>query len=603
MTRTTFPRIVLATLNARYIHASLGLRYLLANLDRHGAAGLRACTELREYTISRPAPEVVADLLATLGSAPSAETPGGVQVVGFGVYIWNVTQTTEVIRLLKAARPDLKIVLGGPEVSHETDQQAITHLADHVITGWGDVSFAKLCRALLDGPQPLMKIIPGEQPPLADIELPYGEYSDADLAHRLLYVEGSRGCPFKCEFCLSALDKTAWGFELDRVLAALDVLYQRGARTFKFVDRTFNLKIEHSVRVLQFFLDVIASEPTRAPEPHSDLAPDPVTASHPYPARYRTRTLNRDFVTASVARQSMHPESHGLPRCARNDSQNLFLHFEVIPDHLPDRLRAMLAQFPPGVLQLEVGVQTFNLAVQQTISRRQDNDATEANLRWLLAHTHAHLHIDLIFGLPGETLQSFADGFDRLLAIGPHELQLGILKRLRGAPIARHSASHGMVYATEPPYTVQRTGVVDAATLQRFGRLARYWELLANSGRFARTLPLLLHPPPIDGSVGATPFWCFMAFSDWMWQRQGSTHRLTPEALVDALFDYLSASQSPVLVRQALLADYLASGARANPKALQGLLPRRTASPAKAGRTLATRQERHRVPTPLPLPS
>jgi hypothetical protein len=540
----TFPRIVLVTLNARYIHASLGLRYLLTNLDRHGGAGLRACAELREYTISRPAPEVVADLLATLG--PASDTAP--QIVGFGVYIWNVTQTTEVIRLLKTARPDLRVVLGGPEVSHETDQQAITSLADHVITGWGDVSFAKLCRALLDGPQPLMKIIPGEQPPLAELELPYGEYSAADLAHRLLYVEASRGCPFKCEFCLSALDKTAWGFELDRVLAALDALYQRGARTFKFVDRTFNLKIEHSVRILQFFLE-------RLPPPDA-------------------------------------------PASAR-----LFLHFEVIPDHLPDHLRAMLAQFPPGVLQLEVGVQTFNVAVQQTISRRQDNMATEANLRWLLAHTHAHLHVDLIFGLPGETLQSFADGFDRLLAIGPHEIQLGILKRLRGAPIARHSAAHGMVYAPEPPYTVQHTGVVDAATLQRFGRLARYWELLANSGRFTQTLPLLLHPPAVGGSAATSPFWCFMAFSDWLWQRQGSTHRLTPEALVDALFDYLSASQPPDGVRQALLADYLASGARANPKALHGLLPRRTASPAKAGRTLATRQDRHRVLTPRPSPS
>jgi hypothetical protein len=264
----------------------------------------------------------------------------------------------------------------------------------------------------------------------------------------------------------------------------------------------------------------------------------------------------------------------------------------------------MLAQFPPGVLQLEVGVQTFNVAVQQTISRKQDNDATEANLRWLLAHTHAHLHVDLIFGLPGETLQSFADGFDRLLAIGPHEIQLGILKRLRGAPIARHSAAHGMVYAAEPPYTVQHTAVVDAATLQRFGRLARYWELLANSGRFAQTLPLVLHRPVVAGSSTRSPFWCFMAFSDWLWQRQGSTHRLTPEALVDALFDYLSASQPPDAVRQALLSDYLASGARANPRALHGLLPRRTASPAKASRTLATRQVRHRELAPAkPHPS
>jgi len=233
MTRTTFSRIVLATLNARYIHASLGLRYLLANLDRHGGTGLRALTEMREYTISRAAPEV--------------------------------------IHLLKSTRPDL--------------------------------------------------------------ELPYGEYSADDLAHRVVYVEASRGCPFKCEFCLSALDKTGWDFELDRVLAALDALYQRGARTFKFVDRTFNLKIAHSVRILQFFLDVLASE-----------------------ARQSTHPGVIDCRVADAPRRDEPTQSSGA---------GLFLHFEVIPDHLPDRLRAMLAQFPPGVLQLEVGVQTFTEIVHQ----------------------------------------------------------------------------------------------------------------------------------------------------------------------------------------------------------------------------------------------
>jgi radical SAM superfamily enzyme YgiQ (UPF0313 family) len=576
MTQKTRPSIVLATLNAKYIHASLGLRYLLANLDAQGRAGLRAQTVLREYTISRPVQEVVADLLATLGPRPEPVLSGApplttaqkadghvfeAQIVGFGVYIWNVVQTLEVVRLLKAARPDVKVVLGGPEVSHEVDQQPITQLADHVITGWGDVSFAKLCRALLDGPRPLMKVIVGEQPPLDQIGLPYAEYSDADLAHRLLYVEASRGCPFKCEFCLSSLDKTAWGFDLDRVLAALETLYQRGARNFKFVDRTFNLKIDNSVRILQFFLDKL--------EPQSPV----------------------------------------------------FLHFEVIPDHLPDRLRAMLAQFPHGMLQLEVGVQSFNQAVQQTISRRQDNAATEANLRWLLANTHAHLHADLIFGLPGETLQSFADGFDRLLAIGPHEIQLGILKRLRGSPITRHTQPHGMVYATEPPYTVQQTGVVDAATLKRFTRFARYWDLVANSGRFAQTLALFMGrdnatcvvdsaevaqlagpevlAEPASAGNGAeqptplSPFWRFMAFSDGLWQHLGTTHKLTPEVLVDALFDHLSQSLPVEVVRQALLADYVASGARANPKALQGCLPRQAPAEAKTKRALAARQDRH----------
>ncbi|MFZ2971909.1 MAG: DUF4080 domain-containing protein [Ferribacterium limneticum] len=508
------PAIILSTLNAKYIHASLGLRYLLANMERHGGAGLRERTILREFTIARPVTEIVAALLA--------EEP---QVIGFGVYIWNVVQTTEVVRRLKQARPALKIVLGGPEVSYEWSEQEIVRLADHLITGWGDVSFPKLCRALLDGPQPLMKVIPGEQPALTDIALPYAEFSADDLAHRLLYVEASRGCPFKCEFCLSSLDKTAWAFEQERFLAALETLHEHGARNFKFVDRTFNLKIDSSLTILQFFLD--------------RLMPD------------------------------------------------LLLHFEVIPDHLPERLKDMIARFPPGVLQFEVGIQTFNPEVQQAISRRQDNDKTCENLAWLVNHSHAHLHTDLIFGLPGETLASFAAGFDRLYALRPHEIQLGVLKRLRGTPIDRHTVAHGMDYDAEPPYTVRQTAVVDAPTVERFTRLTRYWDLLANSGRFPQTLPVLL--------AGPSPFNAFLTFADWLWQSTGQTSRLTPEKLLDSLFDFLTGvlRMEKESVRQTLLADYQASGARANPACLQGLLKDREKPVPRVARALAQRQDRH----------
>ncbi|PKO36692.1 MAG: B12-binding domain-containing radical SAM protein [Betaproteobacteria bacterium HGW-Betaproteobacteria-6] len=515
------PAIILSTLNAKYIHASLGLRYLLANMARHGGDELREQTVLCEFTIARPVQEIVDALLAELGQ------PGGgrPQIIGFGVYIWNVVVTTEVVRRLKQARPDLKIVVGGPEVSYEWDAQEIVRLADHLITGWGDVSFPKLCRALLRGPQPLMKVIPGEQPALADIALPYAEFSADDLAHRLLYVEASRGCPFKCEFCLSSLDKTAWAFEADRFLAALETLHERGARNFKFVDRTFNLKIDSSLTILQFFLD--------------RLTPD------------------------------------------------LFLHFEVIPDHLPERLKDMIARFPPGVLQFEVGIQTFNPEVQQAISRRQDNEKTSENLAWLVNHSHAHLHTDLIFGLPGETLASFAAGFDRLYALRPHEIQLGVLKRLRGTPIARHTAAHGMIYDLEPPYTVRQTSVVDARTVERFTRLARYWDLVANSGRFVQILPILL--------AGSSPFNAFLAFADWLWQSTAQTSRLTPEMLLDSLFDYLTGvvGMEKEGVRQMLLADYQSSGARANPICLQGLLKNREKPSPRAARALVQRQERH----------
>lgn len=508
-------RIVLATLNAKYIHASLGLRYLLANMDRHGGAGLRAQTQLREFVIGQPATRMVEELLALQP-----------EVIGLGVYIWNVVETTQLVRLLKALRPDIRIVLGGPEVSHEWEQQEICRLADHVVTGWGDVSFPKLCRALLDGPKPLMKVIAGEQPALDELVLPYAEYTSEDLAQRLLYVEASRGCPFKCEFCLSSLDKTAWAFDLDLFMSEVDALYRRGARNFKFVDRTFNLKIDNSVRILQFFLDRIAEVP------------------------------------------------------------DVFVHFEVVPDSLPDRLKELIARFPDGALQFEVGIQSFNPEVQQRISRKQDNGKTADNLRWLVSESRAHVHADLIFGLPGETLQSFAEGFDRLYELAPHEIQFGVLKRLRGTPINRHTADFAMVYDPQTPYTILQNSTVDFAAMQRIKRFARYWEMVANSGRFASGLKLLLTP----GSA----FHHFLNFSDWLWETTAKTHEFALEKLVDLLFDHLT--QIRGLKEQdvcaALLTDYQASGARARPRCLADLLGSGQ-QPQSSGKGLSKRQNRH----------
>jgi radical SAM superfamily enzyme YgiQ (UPF0313 family) len=509
-------RIVLATLNAKYIHASLGLRYLLANMDKHGGAGLRAQTQLREFVIQQRPTQIVEELLAL-----------NPEVIGLGIYIWNVVETTQVVRLVKTLRPGIKIVLGGPEVSFETGEQEICRLADHVVTGWGDVSFPKLCRALLDGPQPLMKVIAGEQPALEALALPYNDYTAEDLAKRLLYVEASRGCPFKCEFCLSSLDKTAWAFDLDVFMAEMETLYNRGARNFKFVDRTFNLKVENSVRILQFFLD--------------RMGPD------------------------------------------------LFVHFEVVPDSLPDRLKALIAQFPAGSLQFEVGIQSFNPEVQQRISRKQDNAKTADNLRWLVNESQAHVHADLIFGLPGETLESFAAGFDRLYELAPHEIQFGILKRLRGTPITRHTAEFAMAYDPQTPYTILQNSTVGFADMQRINRFARYWEMVANSGRFARGLKLLLEPGSAFGN--------FLNFSDWLWQTTGKTHEFALEKLVDLLCEHLIDVRGLVggEVRDALLADYLASGARGKPTCLAELLGAARVAPlqALAGKQGTARQGRH----------
>lgn len=182
--------IVLTTLNAKYIHASFGLRYLLANLGP-----LRERAELVEFDINQRALDIVEALLA--------REP---RIIGFGVYIWNVTETTAVIAALKRLRPELVIVLGGPEVSYETDRQSIVAAADYVITGEADLAFAQLCGALLRGERPAPPIIPAELPDFERLALPYELYTEQDIAHRVIYVEASRGCPFHCEFCLSSLD-------------------------------------------------------------------------------------------------------------------------------------------------------------------------------------------------------------------------------------------------------------------------------------------------------------------------------------------------------------------------------------------------------------
>ena len=448
--------IVLSTLNARYAHASLGLRYLLANMGP-----LTEQTTIQEFVIGAKTTEMVERLLA---AQP--------RIVGFGVYIWNVEETTRVVAMLKQVAPHVSIILGGPEVSHETNAQEIVRLADYVITGWGDVTLPKLCAEIIDGPKPLMKVHAGVQPPMAEIALPYSLYSDGDIAHRTLYVEASRGCQFKCEFCLSALDKTAWPFPLDDFLAQMETMHARGARLFKFVDRTFNLNIKTSLKIMQFFLDKIAANPD-----------DPVYA-----------------------------------------------HFELVPDHLPDALKAGIAQFPPGALQFEIGIQSFNPEVQALVSRRQDNAKAAENIRWLMEHSHAHLHVDLIAGLPGEDVSSFARGFDQLVALGPHEIQFGILKRLRGTPIIRHTEAYKMVFDPYPPYTVLSTRDIDFSTMQRLVRFARYWDLVANSGRFANTVVQIM---------GKAPFENFMAFADWIYARTDATHRIALDRLAGLVREWL----------------------------------------------------------------
>ena len=483
------PDVVLTTLNARYSHASFGLRYLLANMGE-----LQPATRLLEFDLRVAVDYMVEHILV--------EAP---RIVGLGVYIWNVERSTEVVRALRARQPELVIVVGGPEVSHEVDRQEICALADYVITDEGDLALPALCRDILAGQRPASHVIPGGFVDVNRLALPYHLYTDRDIAERVVYVEASRGCPFTCEFCLSSLNVPVRRFPLETLLPAFHDLLERGVRHFKFVDRTFNLSIPYSLRILDFFLQ-----------------------------HYR---------------------------------DGLFLHFEMIPDRLPDELADTLVKFPRGVLQFEVGIQTFNEEVAARIRRRQDFVATETNLRWLLNHTGAYLHADLIMGLPGESLAGFAAGFDRLVGLGPQEIQVNMLKRLRGTPIGRHDTAFGMVYSEKPPYELIESRDLDQETVRRLQRFARCWDIYANSGNFMGSTPLLW--------VAGSPFACFMDFSDAVFARFGRTHALSLEQKAEALFDHLVRTRTgqPEELARVLWQDISRGGRRDLPLFLRPHLP------------------------------
>ncbi len=523
------PDIVLTTLNARYWHSSFGLRYLLANMG-----DLKPHATMLEFGISERPVDMIDTILA--------HKP---KIVGVGVYIWNVEPATKLVADLKRVRPDVTIVLGGPEVSYETEGQDIVAYADFVVTGEADIAFPQLCRRLLDAnavnepaggatetaallaiKEPAaasQKIIAGGVPALNDVQLPYHLYTDEDIAHRVIYVEVSRGCPFTCEFCLSALDIPVRLFDVDSFLAAMQELLDRGARQFKFVDRTFNLNMRISSAILQFFLD----------------------------------------------------------RC----QPDLFLHFEMIPDRLPDSLKKLIAQFPPGALQFEIGVQTFNNDVGELISRRQDNEELASNFAFLREQTGVHIHADLIVGLPGETLKSFEAGFNRLVELAPQEIQVGILKRLKGTPITRHDQAWQMVYSKHAPYEILSNRLIDFETMHRLRRFSRYWDLTANSGNFVETTPLLW-------SHG-TPFDEFLKFSDWLFATESRTHGIPLDKLTRRLFEFLTVHQRlpKEVVGPTLLRDYSGTGRRNVPDFLREFTSEVTVGAVSS--SLPPRQARH----------
>lgn len=427
---------LLTTLHSKYIHASLALPCLAA------ACG-SDCGEVRicEFTVHEPKEQILAALLT--------QQP---DVIAFSVYIWNRSATLKLIDALALVRPQLCIVVGGPELSFEESDLLHRHPGiSALIRGEGEIPFSSLLAAWAGHengagiPNLLLRcdneLIEGPfAAPADDLDTLPSPFAAGlvDLKRGLVYYESSRGCPYNCAFCMSALDPQVRSFSRARIEADLKILLDAGVPQIKFVDRTFNYDGVRSRAIWSFLL--------------------------------------------------------------RHNHKSHF-HFEIGAHLLDEESLALLATVPPETFQFEIGVQSTLPATLAAIRRNADLEKLERNVRRLRSETAIHLHLDLIYGLPAEGYDDFLDSLDRVAALHPHALQIEPVKLLPGAPLRRDAKELGISFDPHPPYSVLTTPLLDFNALEKLRGISRLLDLLVNSHKFTATIAGLSEH---KGSLSAT---------------------------------------------------------------------------------------------------
>lgn len=472
-------KVVLATLNAKYIHTSLALRCLKAFSEKDFPI------EIAEYTIKDPIMNIVSDLYDR-----------GAKVIGFSVYIWNIEETVKVIRILRKIAPEVRIVMGGPEVSYDTGEwleklpevdfiihgegeEAFNHLL-HEIQGEGKFHrvFGAAYRKEKDGQFEVIVNPPRPKVNLAELPSPHRFLEDREsLGKRVVYFETSRGCPFSCSFCLSSIEVGVRYFDIERTKADLLYLIEAGAKTIKFVDRTFNIKRDYALEMFKFLI-----------------------------------------------------ENHG----------GCVFQFEITADIMrPEVLDYLAEHAPPDVFRFEIGVQSTNDVTNEAVERRQNWNKLVRTVTSVKDSGKIAQHLDLIAGLPHEDYDTFRKTFNDVFALRPEELQLGFLKMLRGTGLRRDADKYGYVYADQAPYEILGNDLMPFSDLIRIKRVEDVLEKYWNAHRMDHTLLFL-----IDRVFGSA-FDFFQRFGDF-WERQGWErigHQL--EDLFSRLWSFLTSDEAP----------------------------------------------------------
>ena len=501
---------IICALNSQYIHSSLAPWCLLAEVTKCCHDGI--CAEVVEGTINE-APRKVLDRI--LSRRP--------MVVGFCCYIWNITAVLGLVQVVKEALSDCVIVLGGPEVSYNAGEVLLkAPLVDYVISGEGEKPFAELLRAIHSGTAvegiPGLCYRKGRETVIAEphtpCEVPSSPYTEqyfAALNGRIAYLETSRGCPYTCAFCLSGRCGGVRHYDLERAKQEMLLLANSGTNTIKLVDRTFNADRRRANALFRFIIE----------------------------------------------------------RYGKEIPQGICFHFEIAGDLLDAETIELLKTAPVGSMQFEIGLQSFNPKTLSEINRKTDLERLKQNISALLANGNAHIHIDLIAGLPHEDIGSFMDSFNTAFALKPHMLQLGFLKLLHGSPMRDNPEQFPCEYDQMAPYEVIKTPWISREELEQLHHTAHALDQLYNRGRFHRTLSYLF------SRIEKSPFTLFSEFGAFLSQTGPAQKSL--DDLTALVFSYFSGQSSieQILLRDCMVCDRLATNASGKiPKALQIKDPR-----------------------------
>ncbi|NLM58126.1 MAG: B12-binding domain-containing radical SAM protein [Clostridium sp.] len=486
-------KTIIIAVNSKYIHSSLAPWYLKAACKSNCGT-----IKVMEFTINDNPDSVLSRIYAE-----------GCDIAAFSCYIWNINFILKVAENLKKILPNIKIVLGGPEVSYDPQQVLELHpFVDFVIFGEGESAFNELLGFLNgvgkelydikglsyreDGRITVSKIFPLEQD-LDSIPSPYNNEMLSCIGNRIVYFESSRGCPFSCSYCISSTFEGVRYFSLDRVKKDLRFLMAAGVKLVKFVDRTFNCNKDRAKSIFEFII---------------------------------------------------------------NNAGNTVFHFEAAADLFDEEIIEILSRAPKGLIQFEIGIQSTNEVTLEAVKRKTNIKKVLYYVKRLMELGNIHIHVDLIAGLPFEDYSSFRKSFNDVYNLFPHQLQLGFLKMLKGSAIRNESLKYGYKFREYPPYEILGNEFLSYEDIVKLKRIEEVLERYYNSARFERSLKYI-----INGFFDS-PFEFFEEFS-LFYLKEGCFERsISSRELYTILLKFIAESNRKVdltLLNELLKFDFLIS--------------------------------------------